>query len=94
MAKNILLERYGLVPMTLEEEVNASETIRMKRNAKVNIIDDIASIRMMLDNIENRARGIIENEDLNHLEMVEAYRRKVRQMYLLASDTREFGFSK
>ena len=80
--------------MTLEEVVNASETIRMKRNAKVNIVDDIASIRMMLDSIENRARGILENEDQNHLEMVEAYRRKVRQMYLLASDTREFGFSK
>jgi hypothetical protein len=89
---SILEERYGLVPMTFEEEINVSKTVSLKRTAKVNIVDEIASIRMMLDSIESRAKGIPENEDLHHLEMVEAYRRKVRQMYLLASETCDFGF--
>lgn len=94
MAKDILEERYGLVPMTFEEGINVSKTVSLKRTAKVNIVDEIASIRMMLDSIESRAKGIPENEDQNHLEMVEAYRRKVRQMYLLASETCDFGFLK
>lgn len=82
---------YGLAPMTFEQEVNASDTIRAKRNAKINIVDDCKSIRMMLESIEDRAKGIHEIEDDEHLAFVKEYQRKVRQLYLLASEVSEYG---
>lgn len=88
---DIMNKLYGLTPMSLKEEINISETVRLKRSAKINIVDDCKSIRMMLETIEDRAKGIPEIEDEEHLAFVKEYQRKVRQLYLLASEVSEYG---
>ena len=89
---DIMNKVYGLAPMTLEEEINASDTVHAKRIAKITIVDDCKSIRMMLETIEYRAKGIPEIEDKKHLEFVKEYQQKVRQLYLLESEVSEYGF--
>lgn len=86
MKTNTFAEMYGLAPMTLEEEMNASSIVHAKRNAKISIVTYIHFIRMILDSLEETAKGIPETEDIEHLEIVLNYQEKIKELHTLASE--------
>lgn len=61
---------YGLNPMSFEEEANAPENIKITRDAKVSIINNIDRMRKYLDTIEFRARETAEIDDDAHASFV------------------------
>lgn len=65
--------RYGLAPMTFEEEANAPATIKTKREVKVTVADRCALMRQLVDTIENRARSIPETDDEDHAKLVKGF---------------------
>lgn len=65
--------RYGLAPMTFEEEANAPATVKTKREVKVTVADRCALMRQLVDTIENRARLIPETDDEDHAKLVRGF---------------------
>lgn len=62
---------YGLKPMTLEEELNASDNVKSTRRRKIEAIDNISRIRNLLDSIEHTVKTIPELDDGRHAELVD-----------------------
>lgn len=70
---------YGLKPMTFEEEANAPDTIKSIRSSKMVISIQCESIKSFADQIEDRAKGIVEKDDKAYVELIDQFERLVRE---------------
>lgn len=74
----IRFEKYGLKPLSLEEELALPEPMRRTRNAKIALVDMAEHIAAMADSLKSRARAIPVEDDKYHAELVaELYRRSI-----------------
>lgn len=78
---NAIIERYGIKPMTFEEEWNQPENAKQTRRNKMEIIDTCEAARRMLETIERRARMAPELDDSNHVALVQELADKVKEAY-------------
>ena len=62
---------YGLKPMSFEEEINAPENIKRIRQAKMSMVDRIATMRQLLEQIERTAKGAVECDNDEQVKRVE-----------------------
>ena len=65
-----IFKTYGLALMTPEEEMNAPANIKLIREAKVQIINQIGLIRRELDSFEMMARKAVEEDSADQAERV------------------------
>lgn len=82
---------YGLEPLTLEHEMELAPNAKRTRNNKINIIDNCASIRRLLDNIECRARMAPVLDDQEHADLVDKFRDAVDEVYKAAERAWSIG---
>lgn len=65
------LEKYGIKPLTLEEEWNYPYNAKLTRNNKIKIIDRCETIRNLVETIECRAKAAPELDDDEHAEIIQ-----------------------
>lgn len=78
---NAIIERYGIKPMTFEEEWNQPENAKQTRRNKMKIIDTCEAMRRTLETIERRVRTAPELDDSNHAALVQELADKVKEVY-------------
>ncbi len=78
---NAIIEKYGIKPMTFEEEWNQPENAKQTRRNKMEIIDTCESVRRTLETIERRARMTPELDDPKHAALVQEFADKVNEVY-------------
>lgn len=84
MSKNIgqkydefLTHRYGIKPMSLDEELALPEPVRKTRNNKCMMMDDLYGMTRTVENLLSYIRRIPEENDPSHSELVDEYRKKL-----------------
>lgn len=82
---------YGLKPMSFTDEVNAPDTVKAIRNAKVDIAHYCNFMRQEIDNIQYRAKGIVEEDDPLQAKLVEEFYTYIREASVALSRASRFG---
>ena len=82
---------WGMKPLTIDEELSLPENERRTRDNKVIIISQITSMRQMIDQIENRAKGIPVKDDPKHAELVEEFRKMVTRANVALESAAMYG---
>lgn len=78
---NTIFEKYGIKPMTIEEECNQPKNAKQTRRNKMEIIDTCEFARRTLETIERRAVLAPELDDSNHAALVQELADKVEEAY-------------
>lgn len=78
---NAVFERYGIKPMTFDEEWNQPKNARQTRRNKMKIVDTCEFARRVLETIERRAITAPELDDSEHAALVQELTDKVKEAY-------------
>lgn len=86
-----LYEYYGLTPMSLVEEMDASVAVKSTRQNKIEIIDWCEHMKNAIEYIQIRAKNIPEVDDDKHALLVEQFRNNVKYAMDVLNRTASFG---
>lgn len=89
---NAIEKFYGLVPMTLDQELNAPDPIKRTRANKIEIIDKANHIMELAESMAHLARSIPEKNDRVHADKVEKFRNLINSAYVAMELTNEERF--
>lgn len=90
---NYLNEQYGLRPMSICEELEASENVRAIRYGKMKVVDDCNAIIRQAENIVSRAKRIREKDDAELSEYIQGWLDLVHSARIKMDAASEYGFS-
>ena len=93
LMKNYLNEKYGLQPMTINEEINASDNIRAVRYSKMKIIDDCDAIMIEAANIKRRAKKFKEEDNTENAEYIQKWLAIIHLCRIKMDSASEYGFN-
>lgn len=80
------LKRYGLTPMTFEEEWNAPEPIRRTRANKMRMVDYCDGAIRLLEQLSRYAVTIPEKDNTEHAEAVDALTHEAKKAWMQADE--------
>lgn len=88
---NTIEKFYGLVPMTLDQELNAPDPIKRTRANKIEIVDKANWIKDLAESMTHLAKSIPEKNDKVHADKVEKFKNFINSAYaamVLANEER------
>ena len=74
-----IFTKYGIKPLSIEEEWNLSEYAKQTRNNKMKIIDACDHAERLLETIKLRVKGAPELDDPKHAVLVQELADKVKE---------------
>ena len=86
-----LCEYYGITPMSLVEEIDASVAVKSTRQNKIEVIDWCEHMKNAIEYIQFRAKNIPEVDDDKHALLVEQFRNNVKYAMDVLNRTASFG---
>lgn len=86
-----ICNKYGIMPLSVEEEAALSDTAKKTRQNKMHIIDLCEDMRLQLYSIENRAKSIPETDDAAQADLVTGLTNLVSKMHRYGCAAAMFG---
>lgn len=86
-----ICNKYGIVPLSVEEEAALSDAAKKTRRNKMQIIDLCEDMRLQLYSIENRAKSIPETDDAAQADLVTDLTNLVSKMHRYGCAAAMFG---
>ena len=87
-----LCKKYGIKPISLQEEANLPEAIKSTRSNKVKIVAICEYAESLIKQINRRAVNAPELDDDKHSALVEDYARKVEEMKRVIDEVASYGY--
>ena len=91
MGYEAICNKYGIVPLSVEEEAALSDAAKKTRQNKMHIIDLCEDMRLQLYSIENRAKSIPETDDTVQADLVADLTNLVSKMHRYGCAAAMFG---
>lgn len=85
--------RYGIKPLTVEEEFKLPENAKRARQNKMKIIDTSKSTRDLLEMLELRIRMAPELDDELHADLIQQVANKVNDIYKDVMEAYNIGYN-